>query len=206
MYTFIFMWTPALHTKASNSSGHAAHSSGTSSSADSISKYLGLIFAVFMMCSMIGSSIFQLYSAKKEIVFALPIFIHFAAMIAMITVSVCLEEKSTVYAMFLVFEVMVGLFYPCFGLIKSEKIPEEYRSAVMNIFRIPLNAFVITLLFRMDCLSFEQIFQVCALAHLMGLVFYSFFYYSHYEQALLSKYSPPPEKLGELLSNVQNLS
>ena len=173
MYTFIFMWTPALH----SSSTAKPHSHVDSKESDPISKYLGLIFAVFMMSSMVGSSIFQLYSDKKEIVYNLPILIHVAAMIAMITVAVCLEEKATVYSMFLVFEVAIGLFYPCFGLIKSEMIPEESRSALMNIFRIPLNAFVIILLFRIDSLSFEAIFLVCAGAHLAGLLFYLYFYY-----------------------------
>lgn len=173
MYTFIFMWTPALHTSSIGN----PHSHVKGKESDPISKYLGLIFAVFMMCSMIGSSIFQLYSDKKEIVYNLPILIHVVAMIAMITVAVCLEEKTTVYSMFLDFEVTIGLFYPCFGLIKSEMIPEESRSALMNIFRIPLNAFVIVLLFRIDSLSFEAIFLVCAGAHFVGLLCYLYFYY-----------------------------
>jgi hypothetical protein len=46
-----------------------------------------------------------------------------------------LETKIVVYMMFLVFETTVGVFYPAYGVIKSEKIPEEIRSAVMNIFR-----------------------------------------------------------------------
>jgi len=46
-----------------------------------------------------------------------------------------LETKIIVYMMFLVFETSVGVFYPAYGVIKSEKIPEEIRSAVMNIFR-----------------------------------------------------------------------
>jgi hypothetical protein len=38
----------------------------------------------------------------------------------------------------LLFEMTVGLFYPAYGCIKSERIPEEIRSAVMNIFRYAL--------------------------------------------------------------------
>ncbi len=40
---------------------------------------------------------------------------------------------------FLLFELTVGMFYPSYGSIKSQNIPEEVRSGVMNIFRIPLN-------------------------------------------------------------------
>ena len=45
--------------------------------------------------------------------------------------SVSLGNKTVVYSMFLVFEATVGVFYPSYGVIKSEKIPEEIRSAVM---------------------------------------------------------------------------
>jgi hypothetical protein len=44
-----------------------------------------------------------------------------------------------VYLAFLLFELTVGMFYPSYGSIKSQNIPEEVRSGVMNIFRIPLN-------------------------------------------------------------------
>lgn len=43
------------------------------------------------------------------------------------------------YLAFLLFELTVGMFYPSYGSIKSQNIPEEVRSGVMNIFRIPLN-------------------------------------------------------------------
>lgn len=193
MYTFIFMWTPALHStsRLSSSSSHSIPPNSSSSVSqftppptilrvdpeDNTSQFLGLVFAVFMMCSMVGSSIFQLFAEKKDLVFMMPAFIHLAAMAAMLTVATCLEDKITVYCMFLVFEVTVGLFYPCFGLIKSEKIPEESRSAIMNIFRIPLNAFVIVLLCKIESLSFETIFLVCAAAHFVGLVCYLYFYF-----------------------------
>jgi len=98
MYTFIFMWTPALHVNNTKRSSQMItekedmHKS-INGTLDGLSQYLGLIFAVFMMCSMIGSSIFQLYAEKKDVVFAMPILIHIAAMIAMSTVAVCLEDK-----------------------------------------------------------------------------------------------------------------
>ncbi len=42
MYTFVFMWTPAL----------------TAGQGDTIDLPFGLIFACFMVCIMIGSSVF----------------------------------------------------------------------------------------------------------------------------------------------------
>lgn len=49
------------------------------------------------------------------------------------------KQTLPVYLAFLLFELTVGMFYPAYGSIKSQHIPEEVRSGVMNIFRIPLN-------------------------------------------------------------------
>jgi hypothetical protein len=57
------------------------------------------------------------------------------AFASMAITAIFLETKIIVYMMFLLFECTVGVFYPAYGVIKSEKIPEEIRSAVMNIFR-----------------------------------------------------------------------
>ena len=73
----------------------------------------------------------------------MPLIMHAVSFLSMITVALCLNNKLIVYSMFLLFESTVGVFYPCYGKIKAEKIPEEIRSAVMNIFRILLNAFVV---------------------------------------------------------------
>jgi hypothetical protein len=61
-------------------------------------------------------------------------------------------------------------------MIKSEKIPEEIRSAVMNIFRIPLNAFVVILLLKIKYLSSPIVFSICTLAHGTAFLCYLYFY------------------------------
>ncbi len=47
---------------------------------------------------------------------------------------------------FLVFEVCVGIFWPSLMKMRSQYIPEESRSTIMNIFRMPLNLFVCTVM------------------------------------------------------------
>ena len=78
--------------------------------------------------------------------------------------------------MFLIFEGTVGVFYPSYGVIKSEKIPEDIRSAVMNIFRIPLNAFVVLLLLKIKYLSPQVVFMVCTATHGFAFLCYWYFY------------------------------
>ena len=171
MYTFVFMWTPALKTIEES----AAEISGTVLE-QSTSQYLGLIFAVFMVCVMIGSSLFKLFSTKKENLYRIPLIMHAIAFVSTGLTALFIENKTIVYAMFLLFEMSVGAFYPSYGVIKSEKIPEEIRSSVMNIFRIPLNAFVVILLLKIKFLSPQIVFLICTISHATAFLCYLYFY------------------------------
>ena len=168
MYTFVFMWTPALKTAEETE----AQTAGVTS------QYLGLIFAVFMVCVMVGSSFFKIFSAKKENLYKIPLVMHAVAFSSMGATALFIDNKTVVYAMFLVFETTVGVFYPSYGVIKSEKIPEEIRSSVMNIFRIPLNAFVVVLLLKIKFLSPQMVFTVCTASHGLAFLCYCYFYSS----------------------------
>lgn len=171
MYTFVFMWTPALKTLQET----IAETNGETM-INSTATYLGLIFAVFMVCVMVGSSIFTIFASKRENLYKIPLFMHFAAFMSMLTTTIFLENKSIVYLSFLLFETTVGVFYPAYGVIKSEKIPEEIRSSVMNIFRIPLNAFVVLLLLKIKYLSSTVVFSICTCAHACAFLCYLYFY------------------------------
>ena len=46
----------------------------------------------------------------------------------------------------------------------------------MNIFRIPLNIFVVLLLLKIKYLSPAVVFQVCTVAHFVSFVSYGYFY------------------------------
>jgi hypothetical protein len=51
---------------------------------------------------------------------------------------------------FLVFEACVGIFWPSIMKMRSQYIPEESRSTIMNFFRIPLNIFVCIVLYNVS--------------------------------------------------------
>lgn len=165
------MWTPALKSTEEK----LAESKGEEY-AESTSNYLGLIFAVFMVSVMVGSSIFKIFSVKKEWLYLIPLVMHAIAFSSMGITALFIENKTVVYVMFLVFEGTVGLFYPSYGVIKSEKIPEDIRSAVMNIFRMPLNAFVVVLLLKIKYLSSELVFMICTATHGVAFLCYLYFY------------------------------
>ena len=48
----------------------------------------------------------------------------------------------------------------------------------MNIFRMPLNAFVVLLLLKIKFLSPQLVFGVCTVAHAIAFASYYFFYSS----------------------------
>ncbi len=80
MYTFVFMWTPALKSPEET---QFENEKGTKPEGFELtSDYLGLIFAVFMVSVMIGSSIFKLLSGTKYL-FQIPLAVHFIAFLAM---------------------------------------------------------------------------------------------------------------------------
>ena len=44
---------------------------------------------------------------------------------------------------FLVFEACVGLYFPMMGTLKGDIVPEDMRSTIYNIYRLPLNIIVL---------------------------------------------------------------
>ncbi|CAM9103195.1 unnamed protein product, partial [Ectocarpus fasciculatus] len=170
MYTFVFMWTPALKTVEETNAEVAGETLD-----ESTAEFLGIIFATFMVSVMVGSSVFNIAGTSKDNVYSIPLYLHAMAFCTMAIISLFMSNKFIVYVMFLVFEMSVGLFYPAYGMIKSEKIPEDIRSAVMNIFRIPLNFFVVILLLKIKYLTPEAVFQLCTGAHFISLLCYFYF-------------------------------
>jgi len=144
MYAFVFNWTPALDSKE-------------------VPPPYGLIFAMFMMACMSGSSAATLIgdnaspTSKLMVAFALGVFAFTVCATSMLT------DKSalvTNFAMFSLFEFCVGLYFPSIGVLKSEIVPEEVRSTMYNLYRMPLNAIVVVLL--LTSISMATCFKVCA--------------------------------------------
>lgn len=129
MYVFVFLWTPLLDHK------HPP---------------LGLVFSVFMVCIMIGSSIYQLSQYKKTEPLTM---LLIAVILALVSQCGCAMATSfaevnvyLAYLSFLLLEVAIGIYYPSIGFIKSECIPETYRANIMNWYRVPLNVVICIIL------------------------------------------------------------
>merc|ERR1712190_323683 len=69
---------------------------------------------------------------------------------------------------FMLFEFCVGVYFPSVGVLKSEVVPEQVRSTMYNIYRVPLNGVVVCLL--LTNLSLLRCYGLCASLLLLALV------------------------------------
>ncbi|ONL92909.1 Major facilitator superfamily protein [Zea mays] len=151
MYTFVFLWTPAL----SPNEEDIPH---------------GFIFATFMLSSMLGSSVASRLLARKlkvegymQIVFSISAVTLVLPVVTNILVPTSSVKGGSIsiggslqLLGFCTFEACVGIFWPSIMKMRSQYIPEEARSTIMNFFRIPLNLFVCVVLYNVRSHSLVQ--------------------------------------------------
>lgn len=159
MYTFVFLWTPAL----SPNDEEIPH---------------GFIFATFMLASMLGSSFASRLMARStprvesymQIVFLvsaasllLPIVTNFFIAPSEVKGGGISLGCSIQLLGFCAFEGCVGIFWPSIMKMRSQYIPEEARSTIMNFFRIPLNIFVCIVLYNVNAFPITIMFGMCSI-------------------------------------------
>jgi len=145
MYVFVFMWTPAMTTLTDpEKTGNAELP-------------FGLIFSTFMVCCMIGSSLFSIIINKYRPEQIL-IFVVFMAMACFMSFTFSTSSTLT-YVSMCIFEISVGVYFPSMGTMKSSIVPEGQRSAIYNLYRVPLNFIVVITL--VTHLTITQSFALC---------------------------------------------
>eukprot|EP01134_Creolimax_fragrantissima_P000013 CFRG0013T1 len=158
MYTFVFLWTPAL-SPAGQDIPH------------------GFIFATMMVACMLGSAYAGklLTSEQKPEFYMVKVFgVSAVSMLVPVIAPFLLGNNTPIGATngmntsgfaqliaFCVFEVCVGMFWPSFMQMRSRYVPEEHRATIINIFRIPLNLFVCTILYNVDSFETTSLFMMC---------------------------------------------
>ncbi|KYQ90310.1 hypothetical protein DLAC_08912 [Tieghemostelium lacteum] len=164
MYIFVFMWTPSLI--------ESLQAIDPTSSNIISSLPFGLIFASFMVCVMIGSSIFNIITSKSKDIQS-----HKSILLSLLIVSsLCFLMPSlsnnplVLYSSFIIFEVCCGLYYPCVGTLRGPFIPESYRATIMNYFRVPLNLLVVLILTNVSSISTQNIFLLCSFWLALGVL------------------------------------
>lgn len=139
MYIFVFMWTPAMKAKTTGDIP------------------FGLVFATFMVGCMAGSSIFSVLITKMKNE-KIGIIAFGIATGTFILMALAPTDTLAMVA-FLLFELTVGIYFPMMGTMKSGIVPESKRTAIYNLYRIPLNFIVLFSL--LTDLSPKQSFGLC---------------------------------------------
>jgi len=183
MYVFVFMWTPVLEETISEVK-------------DATLGLHGLIFSIYMICLMLGSSLFSILIRTLEPE-RLLLYTLMIACTNFIIIGTFIKQGYLVFTCFLIFEISVGLYFPTIGTLRSKYIPEESRSAVMNLFRVPLNLLVVGILKWVNLFRNEFVFFVCGLWMFIGLMLHwKTFSNTRYsndekEKTLVTPNSPP---------------
>eukprot|EP01018_Ginkgo_biloba_P012942 Gb_39879 [translate_table: standard] len=166
MYTFVFLWTPALSPNGQD----IPH---------------GFIFATFMLASMMGSSLASRLMARPALKvesYMQIVFIVSASAFLLPVITTFLLQPNTEKGGsitpggrlqmlgFCVFEACVGIFWPSIMKMRSQYIPEESRSTIMNFFRIPLNIFVCVVLYNVNAFPITIMFGMCSIFLVMASV------------------------------------
>eukprot|EP00899_Mesostigma_viride_P006904 jgi/Mesvir1/16214/Mv08472-RA.1 len=163
MYTFVFLWTPALSPNGED----IPH---------------GFIFAIFMVACMVGSSLasrlLALGATWPPDRFLTWVFSCASALLLVpVLVAQLLELPGSAptpaagalggggqlkLIAFVAFEVCVGIFWPSIMKLRSQAIPEECRSTILNLFRVPLNLFVCIVLYNVGSFPIANMFGMCS--------------------------------------------
>ena len=159
MYTFVFMWVPTL--LSLNPPGGVP---------------TGCVFSALMMAITIGGFLYPLLQAvvakflvKKESSSELcASIVYLMASMSMAIPVACVSTMSTpapycqelILGSFLVVELCVGLFMPVAGTLRSKYVPDSLQGAILNIFRLPLNAIGVSGTYATDHLEPSLVFKL----------------------------------------------
>jgi len=151
MFIFVFNWTPCLMEP------------------NQPVPPFGHIFTGFMIMCLLGTR-FYAYLAGTLPVERIGLGVVIMSTGCHLTVFLVQDVRIRFLA-FLVFEMMVGLYFPMMGTLKGDIVPEDMRSTIYNIYRFPLN--IIVLLPLMMNFSITTTFMVTT-AILMNAVVCAF--------------------------------
>ena len=154
MYIFVLQW-PVLLKAAISSSSFGADASVP----------YGGVFSCFMASCLLGSTMFGSLqrsgvATEKSAVFMLTMS---AAALSTATYIGSSSLVGLTAALFL-FEACVGMYFPSIGSLRSKYLPDQHRSVIMNLFGIPLNLIVVSIVLGMKKLGTKGALSIASAA------------------------------------------
>jgi len=157
MYTFVFMWVPVLLSQ--DPPGGVP---------------TGCVFAALMMAITMGGALFPPLQSLISSIFSKAVapevsasLIYLVAAASMVIPPACMsgilqhDDCFTIIVIsFLIMEFCVGLFMPVAGTLRSKYVPDSQQGAILNIFRLPLNAIVVAGTYATDVFEASTVFAL----------------------------------------------
>eukprot|EP00472_Partenskyella_glossopodia_P007360 CAMPEP_0197531040 /NCGR_PEP_ID=MMETSP1318-20131121/33881_1 /TAXON_ID=552666 /ORGANISM="Partenskyella glossopodia, Strain RCC365" /LENGTH=435 /DNA_ID=CAMNT_0043087109 /DNA_START=81 /DNA_END=1384 /DNA_ORIENTATION=+ len=141
MYTFVIMWTPALDSTSALPVSH------------------GWVFSTFMLCIILGGTLYKQYLAYGGSVEKLMLFTCGIGAVSL-AIPVVINEHSLLLLSFFVFETSVGVFWPSASSLRSMYFPEDTRASVMATLRVPQNILIMCVLSVIGRLENWMVFSI----------------------------------------------
>lgn len=130
LFVFVFSWSPLL---LGGWPGLGPH--------------LGLVFSLFMLCCAGGSFCFKTLSeiwSPAKLLFPI-LAVAFSSLFAA-AYAARVNCMPAVLVAFLLFELSVGMYFPCTSALKSDVVPDQKRALIYSLYRVPLNGFALGVL------------------------------------------------------------
>jgi len=145
----------------------------------------GCVFSAMMMAITIGGMVYppmeklfsKYLSSSRHVPEACASFVYMLGAVSMAVPSVSITNGSSESALFitvasfLVFEACVGLFMPAAGTLRSKYVPDSLQGAILNIFRLPLNAVVVGGTYATDVFAAATVFKMVSLSLFFAALF-----------------------------------
>lgn len=162
MYTFVFMWVPTL--LSLDPPGGLP---------------TGCVFSAMMMAISCGGLMFppvymlisKFIVSKTNSSEVSASLVYLMASLSMIVPAMCLSlsQDGTSYftviiSSFMLVEFCVGMFMPIAGTLRSKYVPDALQGGILNIFRLPLNAIVVSGTYATDVLAPADVFKLVSAA------------------------------------------
>jgi len=120
----------------------------------------------------IGSAIFKHVSQYTD---RLPYWLFGGSAVLMAVTTANIGHPTITFISFILFELMCGIMFPTYGSLRATYIPNANRTTVMNLYRIPLNAFVVIVLLNKKNMSLHVAFGVCCASLIAAGILWRFF-------------------------------
>lgn len=142
----------------------------------------GCVFSALMMAITMGGIVFRplehfcgtKITTKEKASELSAVFAYIMASASMAVPAICLCCASAdvcfqrILISFVVIEFCVGLSSPIAGMLRSKYVPDAYQGAIMNIFRLPLNAVVVSGTYASDVLETYQVYGIVSMLFLLA--------------------------------------